>query len=147
MGAAAYGWNYKLDAPPITGGPNLGLYYVRSFSDASSYGWELNPALTNPLDPFYQAQSGVCWAGVPAIITAVQNHETGQPSHYSEAAASLAGYNPATQLEDLIGGSLDNIEAFIVKPYQAAAAAAGPEPPGAYQLPANINYPPYGSCQ
>ena len=89
MGMSAYGWGYDVDTPVITRGPNLGLYFVTSLTDQSVYGWELNPGLTNSSDPFYQAQSKACWAGVTVIIAAVQNHETGQPSHYSEVNGSL----------------------------------------------------------
>jgi len=38
MGDSAYGWGYSMNSPVITGGPNLGLYFVMSLTDTSLYG-------------------------------------------------------------------------------------------------------------
>jgi hypothetical protein len=59
----------------------------------------------------------------------------------------LAGNNPGTAAESFIAGSVSYLKQQIDAIYQAASTAGQPEPPGAYQLPAAINYSPYQPCQ
>ena len=148
FGYYAWGYVYSYQYSPIGAGPNQGLAYLTSVTDSSAFGWELNPGLTNPSDPFYQHQ-GNCFPTVQQIVNAVQAHEIGQPgpSHYSEAAASLQSNNPATAAEAVVAASASFQQAAnsaIGAAYQAAANAAAFEPP--LNLPSNINYPPYRTC-
>jgi hypothetical protein len=151
MGQSAYGYCYHFQPSPAINdsGPNQGLAYLISVTDCSAFGWELNPGLTNPTDPFYQHQ-GNCFPTVQQIIDAVRAHEIGLPgpSHYSQLVAFLPSNNPATAAEAVVAaaGSLSQAADNAILPvYQAAqGAAAFPEPPT--NLPANINYSPYRTC-
>jgi hypothetical protein len=155
MGESGYNFEFGIITTHISTGPNLGLAFVASLTDNGSYVWELNPGLTNPNAPFYQAQSGAygtCWAGVAAITAAVQLHEFGvvpEPSHYTEIQDFLAisANNPATVAEGAIGGSDQTLQNAVQAAYQAARNAGIPEPQGGAALPSPINYPPYTICQ
>jgi hypothetical protein len=150
MGESSYAFNFGIGTGQVTGGPNNGLFFVTSLTDSSSYIWELNPGLTNSGDPFYQAQSGTCWAGVQAIIDAVKAHEYGEPgpSHYTEVRdfLAVASNNPATAAESAVGQSISDLNKAVKDAYGAAFNAGVPEPPGGATLPPNINYPPYTTC-
>jgi hypothetical protein len=146
LGQSAYGTEYTFKPAAVTSGPNNGLIYITSVTDASSFGWELNPGLTNANDPFYLHQ-GNCFPSVSTIVAAVKAHEVGLPgpSHYSQAKDSLARNNPGTAAEVIVATNTNRIDDPIQAAYQAAVTAAGVEPPT--NLPANINYPPYRICQ
>ena len=144
-----FSYSYNTSAS-ISSGPNQGYQFVTSFSDASTYIYELNPGLTDSSDPFYVHQYGKCgFPSVAQIVSAVQTHEySGNPSHYSEVAVALAGNNPGTVAEASIavpGTTQDSFETTlkgnVEGAYNAAAQAGVPEPPT--NLPANINYYPY----
>jgi len=150
FGQSAYVYSFTLGPPgAASSGPNAGLYYATSLTDASSYPWELNPGLTNTGDPFYlhQGQNAGygCYATVSQIVAAVQAHEIGMPgpSHYSEVAAALAGDNPATFATTYVGTS-SGIQSGVEAAYNAAVLAGNVEP--RTDLPTNIDYPPYPEC-
>ncbi len=146
MGAAAYGYAYTYSPETIQAGPNQGLLFVTSVTDESAFGWELNPGLTTPSDPFYQHQ-GNCYSTVAQIVAAVQAHEAGSPgpSHYSEAQAALASNNPGTVAESLVVSSQDKIDDAIKAAYNSVVSAAGVEPLNDLSA-LKINFPPYQSC-
>jgi hypothetical protein len=145
MGEAAYGWGYH--AGNSTGsGPNAGIYYVSSFTDQSLLGWEVNPALQNPNDPFYQSQGG-CYATVSEIFSRVQSHEAGATSsHWSEGQAALQQHNPAAVAEASVSFNPGDLTTDINNAYIAVKNAAAPEPPNNLSD-LRINYWPYPPCQ
>jgi hypothetical protein len=148
MGESLYAPYFAFQPAFPGSGPNSGVYYVTSFTDSSVFVWELNPGLANPNDPFYLhqgPQGGSCWATIAQITSAVQAHEvSGSPSHYSEVQASLASNNPASQANSAVG-SQSSIHNAIAGAYESAIAAGRAEPPT--NLPPNINYVPYATCQ
>jgi hypothetical protein len=129
-------------------GPNANIYYVTSFTDSSVFVWELNPGLTNTSDPFYQhqgPQGGTCFPTIAQITGAVQAHEVGPaPSHYSEVQAAPASNNPASIASSVVG-SAQYVIGQVDAAYSDAYNAGLVEPPT--NLPTNINYPPYRTCQ
>ncbi len=148
MGQSLFAFAFTIATAAPQSGPNSGVYYVTSFTDSSVFVWEVNPALTNSSDPFYQhqgPQGGSCWATISQIYNAVQAHEVGAaPSHYSEVQAALASNNPASTANS-DWGSTSSINGDINTVYNSAYVAGQTEPPT--NLPPNINYPPYATCQ
>jgi|GEM_PF-3301323 len=137
-------------SPSVPSGPNQGYQYVTSFSDSSPFFYELNPALTNSSDPFYQAQYGRCgFPSVAQIVIGVQGHEYAYtPSHYSEIASALASNNPGKAAEAIVAiptttqnQFLANIQSIVNGIYGSAETAGQVQPPT--YLPSGINFPAY----
>jgi hypothetical protein len=151
LGNSTYAFFYTYSAYHPDSGPNNGLYIVyaangqSTLNDTSMYPWELSPALLNSSSAFYQAQSGSCWSGVPALISSIQSHEAGpSSSHYSEVKAALDANNPGAYAEGFVGADLNDLWTQVRAPYLAARAAGATEP---YTPPPSINFYPYQTCQ